>query len=139
MNTRVGCRLRLENKPEIIGVMPNPVLVIEIDIGACTLTAAIRDANGRVTPLAIDGTTTSPARLVLQAGQPGPARDSDPLTLAQLGPLIERLDVPSLVIDGVSWWIELLTALLLRPVLAAAFDLIGVTPKILIVVPSECI
>ncbi|MDX5962812.1 hypothetical protein SIM91_05720 [Rhodococcus opacus] len=115
--------------------MPNPVLVI--DIGACTLTAAIRDASGRVTPLAIDGTTTPPARLVVQAGQPRPARDSDPLTLAQLGPLIERLDVPSLVIDGVSWSIESLTALLLRPVLGAAFDQIGATPKILIVVPSE--
>ncbi|PQP19527.1 hypothetical protein C5613_30100 [Rhodococcus opacus] len=84
---------RPENRPAIIGVMLNPVLVI--DIGACTLTAAIRDASGRVTPLAIDGTTTPPARLVVQAGQPRPARDSDPVTLAQLGPLIERLDVPS--------------------------------------------
>lgn len=114
--------------------MPNPVLAI--DVGACTLTAAIRDASGRVTPLLIDGTTTPPARLVVQAGQPRPARDSDPVTLAQLGPLIERLDVPSLVIDGVSWSIEALTGLLLRPVLEAAIDELGTTPKIVIVVPS---
>ena len=84
--------------------MPNPVLAI--DVGACTLSAAIRDASGRVIPLLIDGTTTPPARLVVQAGQPRSARDSDPVTLAQLGPLIDRLDVPSLVIDGVSWSIE---------------------------------
>ncbi|NLU65036.1 hypothetical protein HCA61_22625 [Rhodococcus sp. HNM0563] len=114
--------------------MPNPVLAI--DVGACTLSAAVRDTSGRVTPLAIGGTTTPPARLVVQAGQPRPARDGDPVTLAQLGPLVDRLDVPSLVIDGVSWSIESLTGLLLRPVLETAIAQLGTTPKIVLVVPS---
>lgn len=63
----------MEKRPAIIGGMPNPVLAI--DVGACTLAAAVRDASGRVTPLLIDGTTTPLARLVVQAGQPRPARE----------------------------------------------------------------
>lgn len=113
--------------------MSNPVLVI--DVGACTLTAAVRDVSGRITPVVVGGTITPPARLVVESGQPRPARDSDPVTLAQLGPLLERLDVPSLVIDGVSWSIESLTALLLEPVVEAATSQLGVTPEIVMVVP----
>lgn len=119
----------------IIGGMSNPVLAI--DIGACTLTAAVRDAAGRVTPVAVGSTIALPARLVVQAGQPRPARDSDPVTLAQLGPVLELLDVPSLVIDGVSWSIESLTALLLEPVVDAATTQLGARPAIVMVVPSS--
>lgn len=48
--------------------------VLAIDVGACTLAAAVRDGSGCVTPLAVDGTTTPAARLVVQAGQPRPAQ-----------------------------------------------------------------
>lgn len=137
-STRVAdtrSRPRVENPHAIIPAMPNPVLAI--DVGACTLTAAARAADGTVRPVSVGGTVTPSARLVVDGGRPRPARDNDPVNLAQLGPWIDRLDVPSLVIEGVAWSIESLTELLLRPVLDAATAMLGTTPRILMVVPQS--
>ena len=119
----------------IMAAMPNPVLAI--DVGACTLTAAARAADGTVRPVPVGGTVTPSARLVVEGGRPRPAQDNDPVNLAQLGPWIDRLDVPSLVIEGVEWSIESLTELLLRPVLEAATAMLGTTPRILMIVPQS--
>ncbi|WP_280763511.1 hypothetical protein [Prescottella agglutinans] len=113
-----------------------PCTALAIDIGTTTVTATVRDHHGRVANVSVDGTTTPSSYLVVDRGLPRPARPDDPLTMQQLGSIVDRLDVPSTVINGVSWSADTLLGILLNPVIAAAEKLLGQFPeRIVLVVP----
>lgn len=123
-----------ENLQTIIPVMPRTA--IAIDIGATTVTATVRNEHGNFANVPVGGTTTPSSFLVVDRGRPRAALPGDPLTMQQLGSIIDRLDVESTVVNGVAWSTETLLEIVLTPVLTSAAQILGREPEqIVLVVP----
>ncbi|WP_458683683.1 hypothetical protein [Prescottella equi] len=113
-----------------------PRTALAIDIGATTVTATVRDLHGNLANLPVGGTTTPSSVLVVDRGRPRAALPGDPLTMQQLGSIIDRLDVESTVVNGVAWSTETLLEIVLAPVLTSAAQILGGEPEqIVLVVP----
>lgn len=96
-----------------------PRTALAIDIGATTVTATVRNQHGHFANVPVGGTPTPSSFLVVDRGRPRAALPGDPLTMQQLGSIIDRLDVESTVVNGVAWSTETLLEIVLTPLYVA--------------------